>query len=176
MVEGKNYELQSFKKAHASDADSTPANRTQKLIDQFLHTTQLADDGHGRRIIVADATSDYTAFLQEMEDIAPAGPPEGAPTERSTELIDSYIENKPQRIVLSEELEFIPDIPEEQDETIDEGFFTEALAKIYIKQGRYEKALEIIRKLNLNYPKKNSYFADQIRFLQKLIINNKTKK
>jgi hypothetical protein len=28
----------------------------------------------------------------------------------------------------------------------------------------------------LNYPKKNSYFADQIRFLQKLIINNKTKK
>jgi hypothetical protein len=25
----------------------------------------------------------------------------------------------------------------------------------------------------LNYPKKNVYFADQIRFLEKLIINNK---
>ncbi|MDR0976793.1 MAG: tetratricopeptide repeat protein, partial [Prevotellaceae bacterium] len=49
------------------------------------------------------------------------------------------------------------------------------LAKIYIKQQRYEKALEIIKKLSLNYPNKNSYFADQIRFLEKLIINAKSK-
>lgn len=50
------------------------------------------------------------------------------------------------------------------------------LAKIYIKQQRYEKALEIIRKVNLNNPKKNSYFADQIRFLQKLIVNKNHEK
>ena len=49
------------------------------------------------------------------------------------------------------------------------------LAKIYIKQHRYDKALEIIKKLSLNYPKKNAYFADQIRFLEKLIINAKSK-
>ena len=47
--------------------------------------------------------------------------------------------------------------------------------KIYIKQHRYDKALEIIKKLSLNYPKKNAYFADQIRFLEKLIINAKSK-
>ena len=34
------------------------------------------------------------------------------------------------------------------------------------------KALEIIKQLNLNNSKKNAYFADQIRFLEKLIINN----
>ena len=56
-----------------------------------------------------------------------------------------------------------------------EDYFTETLAKIYIKQGRYIKAMEIIRKLSLKYPKKNRYFADQIRFLEKLIINNKNK-
>ena len=28
------------------------------------------------------------------------------------------------------------------------------LAKIYVKQQRYDKALEIIKKLNLKYPKK----------------------
>lgn len=62
------------------------------------------------------------------------------------------------------------------DETggIDESFFTESLAKIYIKQRRYDKALEIINKLSLIYPEKNIYFADQIRFLKKLIDNIKT--
>jgi thioredoxin-like negative regulator of GroEL len=57
----------------------------------------------------------------------------------------------------------------------DDSCFTETLAKIYIKQRRYDKALEIIKKLSLNYPKKNAYFADQIRFLEKLIINAKSK-
>ena len=45
-----------------------------------------------------------------------------------------------------------------------------------LSKKRYLEALEIIEKLNLNYPKKNAYFADQIRFLEKVIINNKNKK
>lgn len=54
--------------------------------------------------------------------------------------------------------------------------FTETLAKIYIKQGKYEGAIEIMRKLNADNPKKSCYFADQIRFLEKVVINNKNKK
>lgn len=46
----------------------------------------------------------------------------------------------------------------------------EALAKIMVKNGNYRKALEIITDLNLKNPKKSVYFADQIRFLQKLIL------
>lgn len=50
---------------------------------------------------------------------------------------------------------------------------TESLAKIYIKQQRYEKAYEIISNLNLNFPEKSRYFADQLRFLRKLILINR---
>ncbi len=64
---------------------------------------------------------------------------------------------------------------ENESEELDDGYFTETLAKIYLKQHRYSKALEIIRKLYLKYPKKNIYFADQIRFLEKIVINEKTK-
>ena len=65
----------------------------------------------------------------------------------------------------------------EQSSDNEEEFFTETLARIYIKQGRYQKALDIIQRLSTQFPGKNAYFADQIRFLEKLIINsNKNKK
>jgi len=66
---------------------------------------------------------------------------------------------------LTEQLESLPDLPEDT--------FTETLAKIYLKQKRYDRALEIFKSLSLKYPEKNVYFADQIRFLEKLIINIK---
>lgn len=59
------------------------------------------------------------------------------------------------------------------EEPVEEELFTETLARIYIKQGHYDKALRIIRSISLNYPKKSLYFADQIRFLERLITNNK---
>ena len=53
---------------------------------------------------------------------------------------------------------------------------TESFARILIKNRNYEKALEIIQGLNLNNPEKSVYFADQIRFLKKLILNESRKK
>ncbi len=47
---------------------------------------------------------------------------------------------------------------------------SESLAQVYIKRGRYDKAYDIIHALSLNNPKKSIYFADQLRFLQKLML------
>ena len=67
----------------------------------------------------------------------------------------------------------LAELEENQHKPLDDSYFTETLAHIYVKQKRYEKALQIIKNLNLKYPEKNVYFADQIRFLEKLIINTK---
>lgn len=181
-IESRHYELRPEKTRQASrPVARNAAERTQLLIDEFLreNTPQEEAPAPRRKLTAADATQDYVAFLLQMDDIEPEEKPQPTGDERSQRsenLINDFIENQPERIVLQETPEHLP--PADDDTAAapaEEDFFTETLAKIYVRQGRYEKALEIIRKLNLDYPKKNRYFADQIRFLQKLIINNQNK-
>ena len=51
------------------------------------------------------------------------------------------------------------------------ALLSESLAKIYIKTHRYEQAYEILNDLSLRFPEKSAYFADQLRFLRKLVLN-----
>lgn len=177
MVEGNNYEIKKTPLHTKDETTNTEGDRTVTLIDDFLRST-LTDNAPAtssaphRKPTAADATNDYAAFLLQLDD---AEPEETQTANRSDELINDFIENQPDRITLQEEPEFTPDVDNEKtsDEGSEDGYLTMTLAKIYIKQQRYEKALEIIRKVNLNNPKKNTYFADQIRFLQKLIVNKK---
>ena len=100
---------------------------------------------------------------------------------KGQDLIDTFLQQEQGRIQLSQSAdeETTADIQEEpqvDEEDQEEEYFTETLARIYIKQGRYQKALDIIGRLNQQFPHKNAYFADQMRFLEKLIINNNKNK
>ncbi len=53
----------------------------------------------------------------------------------------------------------------------DDSMLSESLAKMYIARHKYSNALEIIKRLSLKYPEKSIYFADQMRFLTKLVLN-----
>ena len=56
------------------------------------------------------------------------------------------------------------------------GVFTETLARIYIKQGKYERAYQIIDRLYKQHPQKSAFYVDQLCFLEKLMLNEKKKK
>jgi hypothetical protein len=49
----------------------------------------------------------------------------------------------------------------------------EAKAKKLISERKYNEAIVILKELNLNNPKKSVYFADQIRFLEKVVSKSK---
>ena len=44
---------------------------------------------------------------------------------------------------------------------------TETLAKVFIKQKKYRKAIKAYEILRLKYPEKNGFFADQIEEIKK---------
>ena len=184
MIEGAHYQLSQSagnSPKESEKPEETGTSRTITLIDNFLESIPKEEDSpeekkKKRKPTPADAAVDYVAYLLESEGYN--NRESEIPEMKGQDLIDSFINNDNGRIVLPEEAPVEPHVKEtaESEENIsDEGYFTETLARIYIKQGRYSKALEIIRRLSLVYPKKNAYFADQIRFLEKLIINNNKK-
>ena len=182
LVEAAHYKLAAVNKTEKATAKAdADGDRTISLIDYFLDSIpadQEEDKATKRKPTPADATIDYVSYLLETESEGD-GDSQQSPQLKGHDLIDNFIFNEGGKIQLKEEPEYLPDIDESNDDDAKEGengYFTETLAKIYIKQGNYSKALEIISQLNLNYPKKNAYFADQIRFLEKLIINNKINK
>lgn len=182
LIEGERYGMIFLPIAESEEA---PADGSFSLIDAFL-----ADGGDEKGKMPADnvgelhppMTGDYVYWSLSKEDDAEDEQP--SPRMQHQDLIDEFIKNDGERAAGSRlslpRDEYLLTSP--SDETADtppllppddDSYFTETLAHIYIKQKRYEKALLILKNLYLNYPEKNAYFADQIRFLERLIINTK---
>ena len=174
LVEAAHYQLRNTAQNQQPAANSTDENRTMALIDTFLDSIPAEEPEEKkakRRPTPKDATVDYVAYLLESED---NDLNENTPQMQGQDLIDHFLQEEQGRILLNElkDEEENVEAPAIEEEPAEEEYFTETLARIYIKQGRYQKALEIIQRLSNNFPEKNAYFADQIRFLEKLIINN----
>lgn len=142
------------------------------------------NENHGNKkdeIYILEPVFNIEEELSSLEDLQSS---ESAPMKHQ-EIIDSFLEKEYVPLKELQKSQLVNDSDFDQDDnsvveetTPDEGemFFTETLSKIYIKQQRYEKAYEIIKHLSLNYPRKNIYFAEQLDFLEKLILNSKYNK
>lgn len=88
------------------------------------------------------------------------------------ELIDKFIAENPS--ISKPKAEFYNPISVAQNSIIDKNdIVSETLAKIYEKQGYFEKAISIYEKLSLNIPEKSVYFAAQIERIKESQTNNK---
>jgi len=85
--------------------------------------------------------------------------------EKKLDLIDEFIKNSP-KIEFSKEEKLDNEII--IDTKIKDELITETLAKIYVTQKKFNKAIKAYDILSLKYPKKSSFFADQINYIKKL--------
>lgn len=170
--------------------DRPSAPTTDEAIDTFIvnygKPTPREDELLER--LIFNPTPDYALLLADEEEHSLPLPEEAAGDSQES-MINAFIikskENHGHFPATSEEsaekpeytvIEKTPEEPIQAPEVQDDSLLSESLAKIYIKQHRYAKAFEIISGLSLKYPEKSVYFADQLRFLQKLIINQQYQK
>lgn len=179
FLEGSNYGLQIF----GENKPEKPASDTFSLIDAFLSSKEADTEAvtEASLIFQPSVSSDYIYW--SLAEKGPEAEAANANQLQHHELIDTFISKDEKRetvFAISDGLldsnrdkSFSKPSEENMSAGIDDSYFTETLARIYIKQRRYEKAMQIIQNLSLKYPEKNVYFADQIKFLEKLIINTK---
>ncbi|MDR1743662.1 MAG: tetratricopeptide repeat protein [Dysgonamonadaceae bacterium] len=162
-------------------AESSAKDRTEELLDTFLETVAEEEEKNVFPQTEQDIVlTDYLSYIG-LGDAPSENLPEDAQPLKHHDIIDDFIEKAETSDIFTPLGIYVathsPDSSENADkESKSDVFLTETLAHIYIKQQKYEQALSIIKQLSLNFPKKSVYFADQIRFLEYLIINEKNKK
>ena len=105
--------------------------------------------------------SDWARYLNQGNDARPS-----SEIEDKFELFDRFLAKKrsvkPSKDQVSNE-----DLSAKSWASSDE-LMTETLAKVFVKQKKFENALQAYQILSLKYPEKNSFFADQIKEIKRL--------
>ncbi|TRX38808.1 hypothetical protein FNW52_01825 [Flavobacterium sp. ZT3R18] len=89
---------------------------------------------------------------------------------KKTKLIDKFIETSPKISPLKPGVVFTPNL--ELNKEDNSYLMTETLAKVYLEQKKYQKAIQAYEILILKYPEKSSFFADRIKDIKIVQQNN----
>jgi hypothetical protein len=122
-------------------------------------------------LLELDLDEDYEAGYPDEEtgDNITDKPVDHSRKQMQSDLIDKFIIANP-RIEPQKDKGYLPN-DDKSKPFLEEsgGLVTETLAKIYVNQGYYSKAIDIYEKLSLKFPEKSSYFASQIEKVKEYI-------
>jgi tetratricopeptide (TPR) repeat protein len=89
---------------------------------------------------------------------------------KKSELIDKFIESSPKISPIQQTSN--PTIQIDINQTDQSYLMTETLARVYLEQKKYQKAIQAYEILILKYPEKSSFFADRISDIKIIQQNN----
>ena len=152
----------------ASKTEATPS--IKEILEVELEENQPLDftkeDGHSfsEWLKLTSATPIVREEIKEDSSI----------NKRNLDLIDKFIQDKPKlkqgvnSTKTGANNESQKNLASQYSRT-SEALMTETLAKVYLQQKNFKKALQAYHILSLKYPEKSGFFADQIRAINKQI-------
>ena len=152
----------------ANKTEATPS--IKEILEVELEENQPLDftkeDGHSfsEWLKLTSATPIVREEIKEDSSI----------NKRNLDLIDKFIQDKPKlkqgvnSTKTGANIEAQKNLASQYSRT-SEALMTETLAKVYLQQKNFKKALQAYHILSLKYPEKSGFFADQIRAVNKQI-------
>ena len=148
-------------------------SRDRKLLHDFVHNRKSEREGSKQtteieNILIRSPKAEDKSIKEENSFIDWLAISNLKPIDRSYEINNSlkFTSKKPQ--INKSDDDYLINAPKEIID--DEYFMTETLAKLYLKQKNYEKAIQSYKILILKFPEKNSYFANQIKKIKKSML------
>lgn len=145
-------------------------NRLQKLkhdfevsVEEFQKSTLLEAETK-----LKPKDSKETGTIPLLEDIKSTRKRlkvESPRQKEQNEILDQFIKTQP-KIPKAEPGEASTDLSEESG-SLSDTVVSETLVSLLLKQGKKDKAIEVLRKLIWKFPQKKAYFAAQIEDLKK---------
>ncbi|MEL6975076.1 MAG: hypothetical protein AAGL29_06730 [Bacteroidota bacterium] len=145
------------KQAEDVDQEGESGNEPEAIDDEPLpKTSRFEKHSFSEWLALTNASNTEQVEPEEQELVK----------KRKFELLEKFIEENP-KIVPKAKTETKIDIKDSVKMDKSE-LMTETLAKVYLEQKKYKKAIQAFKILSLKYPEKSSFFADQIRAVKKL--------
>ena len=127
------------------------------FIERFGNKMDRGVEDEDSIVPIVPQAVDYASMLER--EATESGVAVDVPADATLGAIDAFLTQQPTPRIK----------PKKEAKEEEKPSLTESFAKIMIKNGNYKRALEIITQISLNNPEKSIYFADQIRFLKKVI-------
>jgi hypothetical protein len=151
--------LKKLKKEFEVSFDNVSGNKKLSLHEEKKILSQVD---------ISEPTSEE--LIKEIKSTKKKIKPEGAKQKEQFDIIDQFIKTQPTISNTKAKPTAIP-LPTtdltESNSAFSDHIISETLVEILIKQGKKEKALEVLKKLIWKFPQKKAYFAAQIEELKK---------
>jgi len=151
-VQKKNKNRISSRQKKENQPVETPSEGKKK--EKKLKTIAESSDNKGKK-------KSYLEWILEIKK------PNSQSDTKIFDAIESFLRDRPKIVPKRENHTKPPAIIEKSIEE-KQMLMTETLANLYVKQKKYDKAIQAFKILSLKYPKKSSYFANRIKELKKL--------
>jgi len=136
----------------------------EDAVNNFENGIPFVEEAKTKREKASDPNE---GLLKEIKTTKKKIKPEGPKQKEQIEIIDQFIKAQPTIKKLIKETVAAKEDLIENDLTYGENIVSETLVDILLKQGKKEKAIEVLKKLIWKFPQKKAYFAAQIEDLKK---------